>query len=328
MDRYYPLLATLRPLFPFRDEVLPQLLIPEAKRLWKQVLRSQHWAPLVAALHSDSWQRMASSHRDVGGDAIKASLPPSADREALERACRLLVPWRIGPFQLGELVIDSEWQSNLKWSRLQPLLPPLRGLRVADVGCSNGYFLLKMAACAPEIAIGLDPIDRCWLQFAVLQSVLRLPHCGFLPAGMESLEGFPSFFDLIVCMGVLYHQRDPRSAVKQLFRSLRPGGTAILESLVIDRPGEPELLPKGRYAKMRNAWVIPSPGAMALYLEEAGFHNIAVHNFGAVTTAEQRRTEWAPYESLAEFLNPNDRSLTIEGHPAPHSAIVTGLRPL
>ena len=38
---------------------------------------------------------------------------------------------------------------------------------------------------------------------------------------------------------------------------------------------------------------------------------------------EQRRTDWMTSESLAEFLDPNDRSKTIEGYPAPLRAVLT-----
>jgi len=40
------------------------------------------------------------------------------------------------------------------------------------------------------------------------------------------------------------------------------------------------------------------------------------------TLAEQRSTDWMPFHSLADFLDPKDRSLTIEGYPAPKRAVV------
>jgi tRNA (mo5U34)-methyltransferase len=40
------------------------------------------------------------------------------------------------------------------------------------------------------------------------------------------------------------------------------------------------------------------------------------------TVHEQRSTEWMPFESLAEALDPDDPSRTIEGLPAPMRAIV------
>jgi len=37
---------------------------------------------------------------------------------------------------------------------------------------------------------------------------------------------------------------------------------------------------------------------------------------------EQRTTPWMQFESLADYLDPSDRSRTVEGYPAPRRAIV------
>ena len=40
------------------------------------------------------------------------------------------------------------------------------------------------------------------------------------------------------------------------------------------------------------------------------------------TIQEQRRTEWMRFHSLADFLDPENPTLTVEGLPAPRRAIV------
>jgi len=42
---------------------------------------------------------------------------------------------------------------------------------------------------------------------------------------------------------------------------------------------------------------------------------------------EQRRTDWMISESLAEFLDPNDQSKTVEGYPAPIRAVIVARKP-
>jgi tRNA (mo5U34)-methyltransferase len=197
-------------------------------------------------------------------------------------------------------------------------------MRVADVGCSNGYFLHKLSLLDPEIAIGFDPVERCWLQFALLQAILRTPHLAFLPMGILSLSAFPQFFDFILCMGVIYHQRDQALAVQRLSDATRSGGHVLVESLVV--PGDVPLIitPPDRYAKMRNAWTIPSAASLESLFRAAGFKDIEVRSFGPLTTEEQRCTPFAPYESLADFLDPGDPTRTVEGHPAPHTAAIIG----
>lgn len=324
MTRHYPLLSTLRPLLTAGPNVRADAVIREVQKLRRQVLRSQHWQELRDLFRSDDMQGFAATAVDLSGDSLKAALSEDANQATLEKIATLLVPWRVGPYQLGGLEIDAEWRSHLKWSRIAPLLSLRSGMRIADVGCSSGYFLFKLAAHSPELALGFDPVDRCWLQFALLQSIFRLPHVGFVPLGLHCLESFPEFFDLIICMGVMYHQRDPLAATRQIFGATREDGQVIIESLVIDRPGTDVLVPEGRYAKMRNAWVIPTPEALASYMTQSGFRDVTIHRFGPVTIQEQRRTTWAPYESLSDFLDPNDCSKTVEGYPAPHSAVVVG----
>jgi len=52
-------------------------------------------------------------------------------------------------------------------------------------------------------------------------------------------------------------------------------------------------------------------------LQQSGFKNIETMDISKTTIEEQRKTEWMTYESLSDFLDKNDHSKTIEGHPAP-----------
>jgi len=316
------MLHTLSPLKQYRSQILVRMLAPDVRMVWQQLRRSPHWAPLTRQVLRLGRQGTPARSLELNEDAIR--ILPAADVEAqeLEAVCKQLLPWRIGPYDLGAFTIDAEWCSYRKWTRLKPLLGELTNLRIADVGCNSGYFLFKLAAQQPEVAIGFDPVERCWLQFGLLQSLARIPTLAFVPSGISSLDAFPEFFDVVMCMGVLYHQRDPFTACKKLFTATKPGGRVVLESLVIPQAGSYLLVPRERYAKMRNAWVIPTPEALVALLERAGFTHAEVHNFGPITAAEQRRTEWAPYESLQDFLDPHDPTKTVEGHSAPHSAVV------
>ena len=45
------------------------------------------------------------------------------------------------------------------------------------------------------------------------------------------------------------------------------------------------------------------------------------------TCKEQRRTDWMRFESLRDFLDAEDPSRTVEGHPAPVRAVMLAERP-
>jgi len=322
-----PLYNTMSPLRPYRGEFKAQEVIQECGKVWRLITRSSHWNAIRRSLSGLNYNgNLSATAVHLHADAITAEMPADIDLAPLRDLCRSLISWRTGPFQLGDFVLDTEWQSHMKWGRVAPMIPQKSGLRIADVGCGNGYFLYKLATLDPELAIGFDPIERCWLQFALLQSIMRVPKLAFLPMGILALDAFPSFFDFILCMGVIYHQRDQALAVKRLYDATRPGGHVLMESLVVPHDEPLVVTPPDRYAKMRNSWTIPSAASLMTLFLDAGFHDVQVKSFGPLTPAEQRRTVFAPFESLADFLDPHDSSRTIEGHPAPHTAAVIGRR--
>jgi tRNA (mo5U34)-methyltransferase len=48
---------------------------------------------------------------------------------------------------------------------------------------------------------------------------------------------------------------------------------------------------------------------------------------GLTSIEEQRSTDWMTFHSLANFLDPQDSSKSIEGHPAPRRAVFTARVP-
>ena len=103
---------------------------------------------------------------------------------------------------------------------------------------------------------------------------------------------------------------------------LRPGGELVLETLVVDGDINTVLLPERRYAQMRNVWFLPSCDALMLWLKRCGFKNVRLCDVTKTTASEQRSTEWMAFNSLQDFLDPDNDDLTCEGLPAPKRAII------
>ena len=59
----------------------------------------------------------------------------------------------------------------------------------------------------------------------------------------------------------------------------------------------------------------------------SGFQEARVVDTTVTTTAEQRSTEWMRFDSLAEALDPQDSTLTVEGHPAPRRCVAIARAP-
>ncbi|MEZ5478242.1 MAG: tRNA 5-methoxyuridine(34)/uridine 5-oxyacetic acid(34) synthase CmoB [Thiolinea sp.] len=129
-------------------------------------------------------------------------------------------------------------------------------------------------------------------------------------------------FDTVFSMGVLYHRRSPLDHLQELKQVLRPGGELVLETLVVDGDARTVLLPEDRYAKMRNVWFIPSVAMLELWLRRLGFVQVRCVDVNVTSTAEQRSTDWMRFESLADFLDPANSALTVEGYPAPRRAVI------
>lgn len=232
-----------------------------------------------------------------------------------------LHPWRKGPFHLFGHHLDTEWRSDWKWDRVKDAIQPLAGRRVLDVGCGNGYFGWRMTGAGAKQVIGIDPYLLFVMQFFAIRTYLANHNNWVLPLGMEQLPAELRAFDTTFSMGVLYHRKSPMDHLIHLRDSLRPGGELVLETLVIDGQAGKVLVPEGRYAQMRNVWFLPSTLTLESWLRKCQFKDINLVDVTPTTTAEQRSTEWMRFHSLENYLDPADRTKTVEGYPAPIRAV-------
>ena len=246
-----------------------------------------------------------------------------ADNTELTQALKQLMPWRKGPYQIGELKLESEWRGDMKWDRLKDHIKPLAGKTVLDVGSGNGYFTYLMAMQSADIAIGIEPFLLFNYQFQAIRTLIKHPPKAYiLPLKLEQMpEGL--LFDSVFSMGVLYHQKDHMLHIQQLKNVIAKDGELILETLIIDKQHGDQIIPEDRYARMRNVWCLPSTDTLHSWLQTAGFKNIKLVDVTKTTSEEQRATHWIgdTTQSIKDFLDPNDDNLTIEGLPAPKRAI-------
>ena len=248
----------------------------------------------------------------------------SLDSEIIVSAFKKLLPWRKGPFMFNNLKLESEWQGDLKWKRLQNHITPLKNRRVLDVGAGNGYFTLRMAMEGAKKVLGIEPFLLFNYQYAAIKSLIGNEiNAMLLPIRLEEMPK-SAIFDSVFSMGVLYHQRTHMEHLLQLKDIMAPGAELILETLVVEGPKGYMLIPEGRYAQMRNVHCLPSVETLKSWLADANFNNIKVVDISKTSSEEQRRTEWIGDNaaSLEDFLDPSDPSLTKEGHPAPTRVII------
>ncbi len=257
--------------------------------------------------------RVVVQERPSIGDAI--------DRRVVADNLMQLHPWRKGPFRIFGIDIDTEWRSDWKWDRIADVVP-WRGASVLDVGCGNGYFGWRMLEAGAALVMGCDPMLLYNAQFEVVRRYWQGPERNFVvPLRDTDLPRNLRLFDVVVSMGLLYHRASPIEHLMQLREAVRAGGTVVLETLVLDTDRADVLVPRDRYAKMRNVWFIPSPSMMEIWLHRCGFKKIRRVDVVRTTCEEQRRTEWMQFESLGDFLDSGDPHRTVEGLPAPMRGI-------
>ncbi len=243
------------------------------------------------------------------------------DQQRITQLLKNMMPWRKGPFHLYGINIDTEWRSDWKWERLIPHINNLSGQTVLDVGCNSGYHLWRMVGAGAKLAVGIDPMALYLCQFEAIRKLLgNDQRAHLLPLGIEELPKLNAF-DTVFSMGVLYHRRSPLDHLFQLKDQLVDGGQLVLETLVIDGDLHQALMPGERYAQMRNVYFIPSVPTMINWLHKCGFSDVKMVDKSVTSLDEQRKTEWMTSDSLADFLDPNDSSKTIEGYPAPMRAV-------
>jgi len=252
---------------------------------------------------------------------IEADLTKDAKKK-LDAVLKGLHPWRKGPFNVFGTQIDCEWRSDLKWDRVKDRIEPLHNRKILDIGSSNGYYLFRMAPAAPRCAIGLEPYLTFYYQFQALQHYIRAPHVHCLPVRFDEFPVLEGFFDTVFCMGILYHSRAPLDLLVRIRQNLAQGGELVLETLTIEGEEETALCPYPRYAKMHNAYFLPTVPCLTGWLRRAGFTDIRCVDVTRTTVQEQHKTAWMTFESLSDFLDPDDPNRTIEGYPAPVRAIL------
>ncbi len=240
--------------------------------------------------------------------------------QQIRQEAETLIPWRKGPFSLFDMQIDAEWNSHMKWERIKDALSDIQGKRVLDIGCNDGYYMFRMNQFKPQLVMGIDPFLLFHTQFKFLNGFAQCENLQHEVLGVEHISSMPDFFDVILSMGIVYHHRNPISQFQDMFASLRTGGKILVESMGIRGEGSYALFPEDRYAKMRNVWFLPTKDCLYNWMKRTGFKDIELVSESDTELEEQRNTPWCPedrFQSLEDFLDPQDPSKTIEGHPGP-----------
>ena len=186
----------------------------------------------------------------------------------MKEALQGLIPWRKGPFDFFGVQVDTEWRSDWKWERVSPHVE-LRGKRVLDVGCGNGYYQWRMLGAGAESVVGVDPNWLFLCQFLAAKRYLPELPAWHLPLALKTCRRSSKASTRYSPWACSITVARPSTTCWRSRTAWKRGGELVLETLVVEGDASTVLVPEDRYAQMRNVWFLPSVAALELWLRRA-----------------------------------------------------------
>jgi SAM-dependent methyltransferase len=124
-----------------------------------------------------------------------------------------------------QLVPGRSWAA---WSRALGLLLP--ALRVADLGCGEGYLTVEMSRWADRV-VGVDRSALVLARARALAQRRRATNITWKRGEIEDVPLPASTVDLVLFSQALHHAADPARALAEAVRILVPGGRVLVLDL-------------------------------------------------------------------------------------------------
>ncbi|WP_236939169.1 class I SAM-dependent methyltransferase [Evansella clarkii] len=99
--------------------------------------------------------------------------------------------------------------------------------RVLEAGCGDGLILLALMRLIKVNGYGVD-FSEVAKKKAIKLMGQEENFFDYRIADVEKLPFEDNYFDKIISLGVIEHFNDPRKAIDELYRTLKPGGLVIL----------------------------------------------------------------------------------------------------
>lgn len=135
---------------------------------------------------------------------------------------------------------DKWWSDDIRWVRTLKNLVPGRlkhfdrlidwqGKDVLDLGCAGGFMAEAMAKRGANVT-GIDPASDA-ISAARQHAKAEGLRIGYDVGVGEALPYESASFDAVVCVDVLEHVVDPNMVLSEVFRTLRPGGLFLFDTI-------------------------------------------------------------------------------------------------
>jgi SAM-dependent methyltransferase len=109
---------------------------------------------------------------------------------------------------------------------VREMLGDLRGLRILDAGCGNGF--ISMSFLKENYVTFLD-ISTGMLNATAKGVPIAYSSRADMIQGSLLDTRFPTQFDIVLCLGVLAYTETPERVIRRVAQLLKPGGRCILQ---------------------------------------------------------------------------------------------------
>lgn len=183
---------------------------------------------------------------------------------------------------IGNGVITQGWKSaeSLKnqFDEFGLTAKSLRGRRVLDIGCCDGYMSLQCARLGADVT-GIDGIYRDSLKYVRehAETKFRFYCIDFLSPSFFELGRF----DVILYLGVLYHTMYPFEHIQRLAAVSAAGATLLIQTNFYNLPGFEEAATvfydyAQQVSQDLTSPVFPSLPWLTTTLKRAGFDEVTL----------------------------------------------------
>jgi 2-polyprenyl-3-methyl-5-hydroxy-6-metoxy-1,4-benzoquinol methylase len=169
----------------------------------------------------------------------------------------------------------------------------LAGKRVLDVGCNCGGFSFEAAKAGAERVVGIDIAERYIEQADFIRQTLDANQTEFSVTTIDdvSVETVGSF-DVVLCLGVLYHLENPVSSMRRLAAVCEDAmlvDTNITENRWMRKPyWRTNVPPPGHETGTTGAWRADRPVLQSTPNAAAVFQLLTFLDFAHVTRLPNR----------------------------------------
>jgi tRNA (mo5U34)-methyltransferase len=173
--------------------------------------------------------RIAAQYADA---LARAAAPLRVPRKEIERRVAQFPSWHY-EFDLGGVrtPLADPAKANRHAERRRYLMDPLleacggslQGKRVLDLGCNAGFWSLRAAEAGAEFVLGVDGRAMHVEQARLVFEVMRVPPARyeFRLADVFELDLAEATFDVVLCLGLLYHVDRPVELIESAARWTR-----------------------------------------------------------------------------------------------------------